>query len=99
MVQLRDGEVAEESKQRTRSRSLEYLAAKAAADAPLEWLAVCNGGASDVDQVVERLRSVEVAHPMFTVDLGPVVGTHAGPGTIGVCYMVARAGGDGSAAH
>lgn len=98
VVQLSEGVVAEESKQRTRSRSLEHLASKARAAAPLEWLAVCNGAAPDVDQVIGRLKEVEVEHPMFIVDLGAVVGAHAGPGTIGVCYMVARRDGGGSVA-
>jgi DegV family protein with EDD domain len=90
VVALRDGEVAEESKQRTRSRSLEHMATKVKSEAPLERLAVCDGAAPDLAQFVDRLAGVEVARPMLTVDLGAVVGTHAGPGTIGVCYLVAK---------
>jgi fatty acid-binding protein DegV len=29
-----------------------------------------------------------VANELLVVDLGPVVGTHAGPGTIGVSYQL-----------
>ena len=25
---------------------------------------------------------------MIVTDLGPVVGTHTGPGTVGICYIV-----------
>lgn len=89
VVELRGGVVEQESKQRTRARSLEYLASKARDAAPLERLAVCNGGASDVDLVVKQLEGVEVQHPLIVTDLGPVVGTHAGPGTIGLCYVMA----------
>ena len=88
VVQVKDGVVAEESKQRTRSRSLEYLANKVRADGPLERLAVCSGAAEDVDDFVAMLGGIESAHPMVLTELGPVVGTHAGPGTIGVCYQV-----------
>jgi DegV family protein with EDD domain len=88
VVQVKDGVVAEESKQRTRSRSLEYLAAKVRSDAPLDWLAVCDGAAPDVDVLLAELESVEVTHPMVRSQLGPVVGTHTGPGTVGVCYVV-----------
>ena len=42
VIQLKDGEVAEESKQRTRSKALAYLNDKVRADAPLERLAVAN---------------------------------------------------------
>jgi DegV family protein with EDD domain len=89
VVELREGVVAEESKQRTRSRSLEYLASKVKADAPLERLAVAHGAADDVGLLVDRLAGIEVTHPMLIVELGPVVGTHAGPGTVGVCYLLA----------
>jgi len=88
VVQVKDGVVAEESKQRTRARSLEYLCTKIAGDAPLERLAICNGSADDVDVVVKRLSEVEVTYETVVVDLGPVVGTHTGPGTIGVCYQL-----------
>lgn len=93
VIQVKDGVVAEESKQRTRSRSLDYLIGKVEDDAPLDRLAVANGAADDFDQVVARLRKVEVAHEIVVGDLGPVVGTHAGPGAIGVCYQL-RAGSD-----
>lgn len=96
VIQVKDGVVAEESKQRTRARSLEYLVAKVRADAPLERLAVANGAAEDIDQVLDKLSTVEVAHEMVVGDLGPVVGTHAGPGAVGVCYQV-PAGRTGSA--
>jgi DegV family protein with EDD domain len=88
VIEVRDGVVEQESKQRTRGRALDYLAAKVRADAPLERLAVCDGAAPDIDAVVERLRPVEVAHELVVTDLGPVVGTHAGPGAIGVCYVL-----------
>jgi DegV family protein with EDD domain len=89
VIQVKDGLVAEESKQRTRARSLEYLCAKVDADAPLERLAICSGAADDLDVVRKRLADVAVAHEAVVVDLGPVVGTHTGPGTVGVCYQIA----------
>ncbi len=88
VIQVVDGVVEQESKQRTRSRSLDYLAAKVRADAPLDRIAVSNGAADDIDAVVSRLAGLDVAHELLVVDLGPVVGTHAGPGTIGVSYQL-----------
>lgn len=88
VIEVRGGVVEQESKQRTRARALDYLAAKVAADAPLERLAVADGAAPDIDAVVERLRTVEVAHELVVTELGPVVGTHSGPGSIGVCYQL-----------
>ena len=89
VIQVRDGVVAEESKQRTRSRSLDYLATTVRADGPFERLAVASAEAKDLDTFLAKLRDIPVAHEMVVVDLGPVVGTHAGPGTIGVAYITA----------
>jgi DegV family protein with EDD domain len=86
VIHVIDGVVAEESKQRTRSRCLEYLAAKLRAAAPFERLAVCDGAAPDLDRFLGLLEGIETRHGLITVDLGAVVGTHTGPGTIGVCF-------------
>ena len=88
IVQVTDGVVAEESKQRTRSRCFEYLATKLRAAAPFERLAVCDGAASDLDKFLGLLDGIETRHPLITADLGPVVGTHAGPGTVGACFVL-----------
>jgi DegV family protein with EDD domain len=89
VVTLIDGEVQEESKQRTRSRSLRYLADKAVDSPPLSRLAVCNGAAVDLDQFLDMVKDVESEHPLVVTDLGPVVGTHTGPGTVGLCMVTA----------
>jgi DegV family protein with EDD domain len=88
VIQLKDGEVAEESKQRTRARALAYMTAKVAAEAPLERIAVADGACDDFADVMASLEGISTDHPLVPVDLGPVVGTHAGPNTVGVCYIV-----------
>jgi len=95
VIAVQDGIVAQESRQRTRARSLHYLAEKVRSDAPLERLAVASGGATDLDDLLSMLEGIEVQHEMVVADLGPVVGTHAGPGTIGACYLVAADSGGG----
>jgi DegV family protein with EDD domain len=89
VIQVKDGEVAEESKQRTRARALSYLTAKVVADAPLERLAIADGACDDIADVLSRLDGVDTQHPLVSVQLGPVVGAHAGPNTVGACYIVA----------
>ncbi len=86
VIQVRDGVVGEESKQRTRARSLRYLADKVHATTDLERLAVLDGAAEDLDVFLAMLGEA-VPVPPTVVDLGPVVGTHTGPGTIGVCML------------
>jgi DegV family protein with EDD domain len=88
VIQLKDGEVAEESKQRTRAKALAYMTAKVMSDAPVEWIAVADGACDDFPEVLSVLEGVATEHPLLPVDLGPVVGTHAGPNTVGVCYIV-----------
>ncbi len=59
-----------------------------AADAPLERLAVADGACDDFPEVLAALAGIATEHPLLPVDLGPVVGTHAGPNTVGICYIV-----------
>jgi len=92
--------VAEESKQRTRARALAYLTEKVKADAPVERIAVADGACDDFADVLASMEGIATDHPLLPVELGPVVGTHAGPNTVGVCYIVrpsSGAGGAGSA--
>ncbi len=87
VVTLVDGVVAEESKQRTRTRSLRYLADKALGSPPLSRIAVADGAATDIDDFLALLGDVKSEHPIIVSQLGPVVGTHTGPGTIGLCMI------------
>jgi len=89
VVTIADGVVAEESKQRTRARSLKYLAGKAEGAGPVSRIAVCNGAAADIDEFLALLDGVKSEHPLVVADLGPVVGTHTGPGTVGLCMITA----------
>jgi DegV family protein with EDD domain len=87
VIEVRDGVVEVESKQRTRSRSLQYLANKAIEAEPLERLAITNGVSPDFDQVLELVRKARPDHELVVADLGPVVGSHTGPGSVGVCFI------------
>lgn len=87
ILTVRDGLVVEGGRQRTRARALEYLATRAESAAPFDWLAVGGGDADDLGVIVERLAGIETAHPMIVTEIGPVVGTHAGPGIVGVCWL------------
>jgi DegV family protein with EDD domain len=86
VIEIRDGVVEEESRQRTRARALRYLADKVRAAGPLQRLALLNGNAPDFDAFVELLSDVTPATPLVTADIGPVVAAHAGPGAVGVAW-------------
>ena len=87
VIHVVDGVVEVESKQRTRSRALSYLANKALEAGPLDRLGSTNGAAPDFDEVLEMLRKATPDHELVTGDLGPVVGSHAGPASVGVCFI------------
>ena len=89
IIEVRGGRVEGESRQRTRSRALEYLASKALEAGRLERLGMASSTSPDADRLQERLESVDCARPIVVGQLGPVVGAHAGPGTIGVAFQVA----------
>ena len=90
VIQIRQGEVHEESKQRTRSRSLRYLAAKvaeAAASGRVPELGVMHGAATDLDVFVDLVSLAVPRDHQLVALVGAVVGAHAGPGVIGVAWI------------
>lgn len=90
VIEVRDGVVQQESKQRTRSRSLQYLADKVRAAGPLARLAVFSGDAPDLDAFLAMLADLAPAEgPILVGDVGPVIGAHAGRGCLGVAWLPA----------
>jgi DegV family protein with EDD domain len=89
IIELRDGVVEGESKQRTRRRSLEYVANKVHEYGEPERLAVVHGSAPDLEDFLHLLGPIVGERPCLICELGPVIGTHAGPGAIGVAFHVA----------
>jgi DegV family protein with EDD domain len=89
VIEIRNGVVEVESRQRTRARSLQYLADKARRAGHLERIAVANGAAADIGELLSRLEGIDCDSELVVTDLGPVVGAHGGPGTMGLCFQVA----------
>lgn len=94
VIEVRDGVVEQESRQRTRVKSLRYLADKVkAAGQPVARLAAVGADARDFDQFLGMLADVRSEHPLLVGDIGPVIGTHAGPGAVGVAWLPAAPSG------
>ena len=88
-LDLTPGVVEEAGKQRTRGKARNWLANQVAEAGELEQLAIAHGAAEDIDAFIERL-GIDAARPPLTVALiGPVVGTHAGPGVIAAAWVSA----------
>jgi DegV family protein with EDD domain len=89
VIQVINGVVEEESKQRTRGRSLRYLVDKVRDAGPIVRLAAFSADAPDMDVFLEMLHQVYPSEKLITGDVGPVIGTHCGPGAIGVAWIPA----------
>ena len=89
IIEVSNGVVEAEAKQRTRAKALAYLVDKVKAESVVENLAVMHADCPDVDQFVERLRPYYDGE-IIVGQIGPVIGTHGGRGTIGVVYQTAR---------
>lgn len=89
LVELRDGVVAEAGRARTTQRALAAIVERARAKAPLERLALVHGDSPNVESLAALVAGVETASPLVISDIGPVVGTHAGPGIVGLCWSQA----------
>jgi DegV family protein with EDD domain len=89
LVELKGGVVAEAGRQRTRAKALAAVARATATHAPLRRLALVHGACSDADVATLRGLANEIASefPLIVTDIGPVVGTHAGPGIIALTFV------------
>ncbi|MEW6153584.1 MAG: DegV family protein [Actinomycetota bacterium] len=85
-----DGKVEPGPKVRTRTKALRHVADQVAnAPGKVEHLAVLNGAAADLDQFLDMLGENFPRDQIVVGDIGPVIGAHTGPGTIGVAFQVA----------
>lgn len=91
VIEVRDGKVEPESRQRTRGRSLAYLADKVRAAGTVERLAVMHGDAPDVEVLVSQLGEIHPREEIVVAEVGATIGTHAGPRVIGVAFVTAGA--------
>ena len=88
-LDLTSGVVEEAGKQRTRGKARNWLAARVAEAGELEHLAIAHGAAEDIDAFVASLGESPAQNPLTVALIGPVVGTHAGPGVIAAAMVPA----------
>jgi DegV family protein with EDD domain len=87
-IDVSEGEVQPGPRLRTRSRALQWLVDQVGAQ-PAENVAVVHGNAPDLDRLLDLLAAHVDRDQIVVADLGPVIGAHAGPGTIGVAFQTA----------
>lgn len=85
VIVIRDGVVEGESRQRTRARSLAYVADKVSAYAPFRRLAVVHSAARDIEDFIALVARFYPREQILLADIGPVIGAHTGVGTVAIC--------------
>jgi DegV family protein with EDD domain len=88
VIEVRDGVVEEAGKVRTRSKAIRALAEKVL-EQKIETLAILHGQAPDLDEILVLLDGAVPEGEIVVGLVGPVIGTHAGPGVLGVSFQVA----------
>lgn len=89
LLELKDGVVAEAGRQRTRAKALAAIVRVVESHQPLARLAVIHGDSLEVKALTALIADISTQHPLIVADIGAVVGTHGGPGIIGLCWVEA----------
>lgn len=89
LIEVRDGLVEEAGKQRTRGKALNSLLETLRNAGNVERLGVLHAQCADIDDFVAKVREVYSGEIMVG-DIGAVIGTHAGQGTIGIAFRTAE---------
>lgn len=91
LITLEDGAVAAAGRQRTRAKALAAVAEQVAGH-DIAALALVHSDAANIDRLKDTLAAsaphLDLSDPLVA-ELGPVVGTHTGPGVLGVAFLVA----------
>jgi DegV family protein with EDD domain len=88
LISITNGLVEEAGKQRTRSKALAHLVdILRNQQVPIERLAVLNAQCADIDAFVAMVKEVYTGE-IIVGDIGAVIGTHAGQGTIGIVFLL-----------
>ena len=89
IIHIVDGEVEEAGKQRTRRRALEWLRDKLFEEPTVSQLSVLHGEAPDIEDFLDMIAPRYPRESIRLGKIGAVIGTHGGPGVIGICYLEA----------
>ncbi len=87
LLTLRDGEVVPLQRVRTRGRALQEMAEMVRKNAPLADVYVMHAGAPELGAEFARLVEPVLGRVPPVLPLGPVMGVHVGPGSIGAVTL------------
>ncbi len=87
IIRITDGAVEEAGKQRTRKRALEWMRDQLFAEGTVKKLSILHGQAPDIDIFLDMISERYPREQIRLGTIGAVIGTHGGPGVIGMCYL------------
>lgn len=90
IIDISSGKVEEASKQRTRKKALAWLRERIDENGGLEDLAIMHADAADFDEFVDQVRQDHPGLAVRTGWIGAVIGTHGGPGIMGVTFLASE---------
>ena len=88
LLDLSSGEVVAAGKQRTRKKSLAWLREQISNADEVENFAILHSNATDIDEFLASLPNTSAVNDARTDIIGAVIGTHGGPGIIGITYQI-----------
>ena len=89
LLDLSSGEVVAAGRQRTRRRSLAWVKDQLSeAGENIENLAILHSNAEDISEFLKLVDDIPIASTARTNIIGAVIGTHGGPGIIGITYQI-----------
>ncbi len=88
IITVKEGVVESVIKVRSRARGVQYMLSIAEERAPLQQVAVMYATTPlEADELAERVRPLVADGTVIHARVGPVLGTHAGPGAIGIAFQ------------
>jgi fatty acid-binding protein DegV len=83
---VRNGAIDGAGRVRTRSKAVEYIVSTCIEQGPAGRLSVFGARTPGFSEIVDRI-STETGHDVIAAELGAVVGTHSGPGMLGMAHL------------
>ena len=92
ILEIRNGQIEPLEKPRTRKRALDriltLIAERVGEPKPIRAAILHCHAAEDAQALYERVQAQFQCTELLTIEAGPVIGTHAGPGTVGLTFYV-----------
>ncbi len=86
IIAVRNGVIDGAGRVRTRSKAVEHIVNACIERGPSGTLSIFGARTPNFEQIVERVEN-ETGHRVIAAELGAVVGTHSGPGLLGMAHL------------